>query len=76
MKAWQVLGAAAGIAGSANAFFRMECHHQTGYGRMDPIVDTGEISAHVHAFTGSNGKFMRFRSLSRARTLIDATPQV
>ena len=56
MKAWQVVGVVAGMAGSAAAFWRMECHHQTGYGRMDPIVDYGEISGHVHSFTGSNGK--------------------
>lgn len=67
MKAWQAVGAAAALAGGANAFFRMECHHQTGYGRMDPIVDSGEISGHVHAFTGSNGKFMCLRPLYHAR---------
>lgn len=55
MRGSQMLGATAALVGSANAFWRMECRHQTGIGRMDPIMDSGEISGHVHTFTGSNG---------------------
>ncbi|KAI6881742.1 hypothetical protein KC360_g6420 [Hortaea werneckii] len=38
---------------SASAFWRMPCRSVTGRGRMDPIVNPGEISAHVHTFHGS-----------------------
>lgn len=68
MKVLQAVGAAAVLAGSVSAFWRMECHHQTGYGRMDPIMDYGEISGHVHAFTGSNGKPNLRRALLRSLT--------
>lgn len=56
MKVWQAAGVAAALAGSVSAFWRMECRYQTGYGRLDPIVDYGDVSSHVHAFAGSNGK--------------------
>ncbi|GAB7360706.1 hypothetical protein MBLNU230_g0583t1 [Neophaeotheca triangularis] len=40
------------LAGSANAFWRMPCRSRTGLGRLDPIVDKGTISGHVHAIHG------------------------
>ena len=39
-----------------DAFWRMECRFQTGIGRLDPLVDPGQISAHVHTFTGGAGR--------------------
>ena len=49
------LSAALAFAGNAAAFWRMPCRSQTGIGRLDPIVDYGQISAHVHTITGSSG---------------------
>ncbi|QIX02176.1 hypothetical protein AMS68_007693 [Peltaster fructicola] len=37
---------------SVFAFWRMPCRSQTGYGRLDPIMDPGEIADHVHAIHG------------------------
>lgn len=68
MKVWQAASAAVALAGSVSAFWRMECHHQTGYGRMDPIVDHGQISGHVHAFTGSSGRSLTCTPSARAVT--------
>lgn len=44
------------LTGHAAAFWRMPCRYQTGLGRLDPIMDPGEISAHVHTITGGGGK--------------------
>ncbi|KAJ5688885.1 hypothetical protein N7462_003277, partial [Penicillium macrosclerotiorum] len=35
-----------------NAFWRLPCRGRTGVARLDPIVDPGEISSHVHAIHG------------------------
>lgn len=43
------------LTGYVAAFWRMECRFQTGLGRLDPIMDPGEISAHVHTFMGGAG---------------------
>lgn len=48
---------AASVVGSAHAFWRMECPGRVGLARMDPIVDPGEVSAHVHAIHGSGGEY-------------------
>jgi hypothetical protein len=51
-----ILSTALAFAGNAAAFWRMPCRFQTGIGRIDPIVDPGQISAHVHTITGSSGE--------------------
>ena len=40
-----------------HAFWRMECRAQSGMARVDPLVDYGQPSAHVHHVFGGNGKF-------------------
>ncbi|KAI0009567.1 hypothetical protein F4779DRAFT_364458 [Xylariaceae sp. FL0662B] len=40
---------------SVSAFWRMECRGSSGLARMDPIVDTGKVSAHSHTIHGSSG---------------------
>jgi hypothetical protein len=51
-----IVSTALTFAGNAAAFWRMPCRSQTGIARMDPIVDPGQISAHVHTITGSGGE--------------------
>lgn len=41
--------------GSADAFWRMECHGQVGLARIDPLVSPNEVAQHVHAIHGSSG---------------------
>ncbi|KAJ5637124.1 hypothetical protein N7490_007003 [Penicillium lividum] len=36
----------------ANAFWRLPCRGRTGLSRLDPIVDPGKISPHVHSIHG------------------------
>ncbi|CAG8899855.1 unnamed protein product [Penicillium egyptiacum] len=36
----------------ANAFWRLPCRGRSGLARVDPIVDPGEVSGHVHAVHG------------------------
>ncbi|KAK1825341.1 hypothetical protein LTR12_000142 [Friedmanniomyces endolithicus] len=43
------------LVSSVSAFWRMPCRSQTGVGRLDPIMDPGEISDHVHTFSGGGG---------------------
>ncbi|CAI6299230.1 unnamed protein product [Periconia digitata] len=45
------LTAAVLLASPADAFWRMLCK-RTGYARIDPIVNFGEISSHAHAIHG------------------------
>lgn len=33
----------------------MECHGRVGLGRIDPLVNPGEVAQHVHAIHGSSG---------------------
>lgn len=54
-----IVAASVGLVGSANAFWRMECPGRVGLARIDPIVDPGSISSHVHAIHGSSGEFCR-----------------
>ncbi|MBE3048644.1 hypothetical protein IMZ48_40325 [Candidatus Bathyarchaeota archaeon] len=39
-----------------DAFWRMECPHRLGLGRVDPMTNFGTVSQHAHAIYGSNGK--------------------
>lgn len=50
-----------GIFRAVSAFWRMECHGRAGVARIDPIMDAGVISPHVHVVHGSSGKRSRFR---------------
>ncbi|KAK4539720.1 hypothetical protein LTR36_010431 [Oleoguttula mirabilis] len=43
------------LVSSVTAFWRMPCRSQTGKARIDPILDYGEISAHVHTIHGGGG---------------------
>lgn len=49
--------AAAVIAGSAEAFWRMECRGRSGLARIDPLVNPGVASTHAHTIFGSSGMF-------------------
>ncbi|KAI9841138.1 MAG: hypothetical protein M1837_000982 [Sclerophora amabilis] len=42
------------LAASADAFWRLECHYRSGLARMDPLVDPGRISPHLHTIAGGN----------------------
>lgn len=44
-----------GLAGTASAFWRMECPGRLGVARIDPIVNPGDVSAHAHSLHGSSG---------------------
>ncbi|OAA80561.1 WSC domain-containing protein [Akanthomyces lecanii RCEF 1005] len=44
-----------GLAGSANAFWRMECPGRLDVARIDPIVNPNDVSAHAHSLHGSSG---------------------
>ncbi|KAK8146012.1 hypothetical protein G3M48_003712 [Beauveria asiatica] len=44
-----------GLAGSANAFWRMECPGRLDVARIDPIVNPKDVSAHAHSLHGSSG---------------------
>jgi hypothetical protein len=56
MLAKSLIAACVGLLGSAQAFWRMECPGRVGLARIDPIVNPGGVSKHVHAIHGSNGK--------------------
>lgn len=48
---------------SCDAFFRNLMISDTGQARVDPIVDRGEASAHVHHLNGGGSKcFIFFQS--------------
>ncbi|KAI0881081.1 uncharacterized protein GGS22DRAFT_75418 [Annulohypoxylon maeteangense] len=38
-----------------SAFWRMECRGRTGLARIDPIMDLGKLSPHIHTVHGSSG---------------------
>ncbi|KAJ6110752.1 hypothetical protein N7486_002987 [Penicillium sp. IBT 16267x] len=40
------------FSGVADAFWRLPCRGRTGLSRLDPIMDPGEISPHVHSIQG------------------------
>ncbi|KAK3073794.1 hypothetical protein LTR53_004318 [Teratosphaeriaceae sp. CCFEE 6253] len=54
MRSQATLLALALVSGTT-AFWRMPCRSQTGVGRLDPIMDPGEISDHVHTIHGGGG---------------------
>ncbi|KAL1304225.1 hypothetical protein AAFC00_000645 [Neodothiora populina] len=41
-------------ASGVDAFWRMPCRSRTGLGRLDPIMDPGEVSDHTHAIHGGS----------------------
>ncbi|KAJ5536109.1 hypothetical protein N7513_009295 [Penicillium frequentans] len=41
------------FSGVADAFWRLPCRGRTGLARLDPIVDPGKISSHVHSVHGA-----------------------
>ncbi|KAL5606597.1 hypothetical protein BROUX41_002995 [Berkeleyomyces rouxiae] len=41
--------------GLASAFWRMECPSRVGNARLDPIINPGGLSAHMHSIYGSSG---------------------
>ncbi|CAM1508016.1 Fc.00g048640.m01.CDS01 [Cosmosporella sp. VM-42] len=57
----------AGLVGSAHAFWRMECPGRVGLARLDPIINPGALSKHVHAIHGSSG----FSDTSGTAELLD-----
>ena len=44
--------------GSANAFWRLECGGSVGLARIDPLMDFGSVSDHVHTIKGGSGKLL------------------
>lgn len=42
-----------------SAFWRLPCRGRTGVARLDPIVDPGEISPHVHVIHGGGGMVIK-----------------
>lgn len=50
-----VVALSAGLIARANAFWRMECPGRIGLARIDPIVNPGGDSSHVHSIFGSSG---------------------
>lgn len=68
--------------GSANAFWRLECGGSVGLARIDPLMDFGTLSDHVHSIKGGSGKLLilgtfpnvlgnTFTSISELGRLID-----
>ena len=49
----------------ADAFWRLPCRGRSGVARLDPIVDPGEISSHVHAIHGGGSKLITTRLPSK-----------
>ena len=48
--------ALAALVGETTAFWRMNCANIM-FGRIDPIVNPGLVSAHVHTIQGSSSEF-------------------
>lgn len=44
------------LAAQASCFWRMGCRGTTAFGRIDPIVQPGDISAHVYAAHGGSSE--------------------
>lgn len=44
------------FSGVADAFWRLPCRGRTGLSRLDPIVDQGKISSHVHSIHGAGSE--------------------
>jgi hypothetical protein len=43
------------LSGLTDAFWRLPCRGRTGLARIDPLMDPGKPSSHVHAVHGSGG---------------------
>lgn len=43
-------------AACADAFWRLLCRGSVGLARMDPIVNPGDVSDHVHTIKGGSGE--------------------
>lgn len=43
-------------AGIVDAFWRLECDGSVGVARIDPLMDFGGVSDHVHVIKGGSGK--------------------
>lgn len=56
-----LLASLAAFPTGADAFWRLPCRGRTGVARLDPIVDPGEISSHVHAIHGGGSKLIETR---------------
>ncbi|KAJ5664877.1 uncharacterized protein N7477_007325 [Penicillium maclennaniae] len=52
-----------------DAFWRLPCRGRTGVARLDPIVEPGEISGHIHAVHGAGN----FGMSSDMNTLLDSS---
>lgn len=50
---------------SVDAFWRLECDGSVGLARIDPLMNLGEVSEHVHTIKGGSGMilFCRGRDL-------------
>ncbi|TKA69267.1 hypothetical protein B0A55_08110 [Friedmanniomyces simplex] len=55
MRSQATLTTALALVSTVSAFWRMPCRSQTGVGRLDPIMDSGEVSDHVHTIHGGGG---------------------
>ena len=44
--------------GYVNAFWRLLCHGSVGLARIDPLMNPGELSEHVHSIKGGSGKWL------------------
>jgi hypothetical protein len=53
ISAYSLLAASAALP--VQAFWRMPCRGRVEYGRVDPLVDFGKVSAHAHTVHGSGG---------------------
>lgn len=45
--------------GGVDAFWRMPCRSRTGLARLDPLMDNGDISDHVHAIHGGGSMYFQ-----------------
>lgn len=47
---------------AVNAFWRLECDGSVGIARIDPLMDFGGTSDHIHTIKGGSGKFTIMRA--------------
>lgn len=50
----------AAFSGLAEAFWRLPCRGRAGLARLDPLMDPGKDSYHVHAIHGPDSQFAKF----------------
>src|SRR5947207_794771 len=63
------LAAAIAAVSPVNAFWRLGCRGTAGTARIDPLMNFGEISDHVHYIHGGDSK-SSFSSISDITTLL------